>query len=266
MENKKKFKELSYNFQIAVDHYSYIILANSVTHDCTDHHQLQPHVEQTEKNLGGLPEGTKFSADNGYHTGANLRYLEEKGLDGYIPNRKQAGEMKGKKKNKKYSKDKFQYDALKDQFTCPQGEILTQKGEYEYKGNLMYAYYGENCSACPYQLECAGKGRKKVITSNVYEGELQRMAAKMQTPEGKEEYKKRNKTVEWPFGNIKYNLKFTEFLVRGFGKAGTVQDLVSSAHNLKIIWKKISQNITSICKIISSTGKNQGFNTPARSI
>jgi len=33
------------------------------------------------------------------------------------------------------------------------------------------------------------------------------MAAKMQSDAGKEEYKKRKATVEWPFGNIKHNMR-----------------------------------------------------------
>jgi len=36
---------------------------------------LQPQIELTEENLGGLPEGTKVSMDNGYFSGANLWYL-----------------------------------------------------------------------------------------------------------------------------------------------------------------------------------------------
>ena len=83
--------------QITVDLDSGIILANDVTQDCTDHHQLQPQVEKADANLGELPEDTKWSSDNGYFNGSNLRYMEERGLDGYIPDRKQAGEMKGNK-------------------------------------------------------------------------------------------------------------------------------------------------------------------------
>jgi len=204
-----------------VDHDSGIILASSVTQDPTDHYQLKPQIELVEKNVGELPEGTKISSDNGYFSGENLKYLERKGLDGYIPNQKQAGEIKtGKKKNKKYIKDKFTYNTEEDNFTCPHDEILTLKGEYEYNGKVVYSYYGANCSTCPFQLECVGKGRKKVITSNEYEPERQRMAAKMQTTEGKEEYKKRKETVEWPSGNIKYNLNFKEFLTVEYQKQG----------------------------------------------
>ena len=122
MKNKKKRIELSYNYnsQITVDHDSGIILANDVTQECTDYNQLQPQIELTGENLGGLPEGTKVCMDNGYFSGANLRYLEQKGRDGYIPDSKQAQEQKGKKaKEGPYSKDKFKYDEEEDQFTCP---------------------------------------------------------------------------------------------------------------------------------------------------
>ena len=216
MENKKKRTELSYNSQITVDHDSGIILANDVTQDCTDHYQVQPQVEMTEENLGGLPEGTKVSMDNGYFSGPNLRFLERKGLDGYIPDSKQAQEQKGKRvEDSPYSKDKFTYDEEKDQFICPHGEILPRKGEYEYNGKPLYTYYGANCTECPFRAECSGEGRRRVITSDDYEAERRRMAAKMRSEEGKEEYKKRKETVEWPFGNIKHNLKFREFLTRG---------------------------------------------------
>jgi hypothetical protein len=90
MENKKKRKELSYNSQITVDHESEIILANDVIPDTTVHNQLQPQVEMTEENLGSLPEGTKAIMDNGYFNGLNLRYLEEKEVDGFIPDSKQS--------------------------------------------------------------------------------------------------------------------------------------------------------------------------------
>ena len=38
------------------------------------------------------------------------------------------------------------------------------------------------------------------VTSDDYETERRRMAAKMRAKEGKEEYKMHKETVEWPFG------------------------------------------------------------------
>jgi len=253
MKNKKERIELSYNPQITTDHDSGIIVANDVTQDCTDHHQLQPQVELTVENVGKLPEDTKLGFDNGYFSGANLRYLEEKSLDGYIPDGKQAGEMKGNKpKMSPFSKDSFDYDEDKDLFLCPNGEILSRKGEYEYNGKPVYAYYGANCAECPFRSECAGEGRMRVITSDSYESERRRMAAKMRSETGKAEYKKRSETVEWIFGNIKQNMKFREFLTRGLESVRTEYNLVCSAHNLKIIWGKVSRDAAVIGKISGS--------------
>ena len=250
MENKKKRLELSYNSQITADHDSGIILANDVTQDCTDHNQLEPQIELTEDNLGGLPEGTRTSADNGYFNGPNLRYMEKKKLDGYIPNSKQAQKMKGKKaKDGPYSKDKFDYDEEKDQFICPNGEILTRKGKYEYKGKLQYTYYSANCADCPFRSECAGEGKRRVITSDDYEAERRRMADKMHSEEGKEEYKKRKETVEWPFGNIKHNMKFRKFLTRGIENVQIEHNLVCTAPNLKVMWGNLCRSAAALCKI-----------------
>jgi len=252
--------ELSYNGQITVDHDSGIILANDVTQECTDRHQLQPQVEMTEKNLGSLPEGTKVSSDNGYFSGENLRYLEQKGLDGYFPDSKQAQEQKGKKVEDPYSKDKFAYEGEKDQFLCPHGELLSRKGEYEYKGKRVFVYYGANCRDCPFRRDCAGENQHRVITSDEYEAERRRMAAKMRTAEGKEEYGKRKEAAEWPFGNIKHNLKFRGFLTRGMGNVRIAHNLVWTAHNLKVLWGRLGRNVPDLGKLrgVSESVKNIG--------
>lgn len=251
MNNKKKITELSYNPQITVDNGSGIIVACDVTQDCTDHEQLEPQIESAEENLGGLPEDIKISADNGYFSGSNLQYLEKKGLEGYIPNSKQAQQMKGKKvKESPYSKDKFEYDEKTDCFICPQGQVLPRKGMYEdNNGKLRYAYYGTGCHKCTHRGECAGKNRVRVITSYGYEAERKRMDAKMQSKVGIEEYRKRGETVEWPFGNIKQNLRFRESMTRGIENVKNEHNLVCIAHNLVVMWGILKRNVDILSKI-----------------
>jgi len=139
--------------------------------------------------------------------------------------------MKGKKKDKPYSKDKFHYDPFKDEFTCPTGELLTRKGEYTLKksGKKIYAYYGANCQKCPVQLECAKHEKhKRPITCNKYEPELQKMARKMET-KTRERWntQKKKQAAEYPFENIKYNMKYTEFLTREISKNKVEQNLLN---------------------------------------
>ncbi len=239
MKNKKNRMEFSYNMQIAVDHDSGIILASSITQDPTDHHQLIPQIEQITETLGPLSEDTKFSADNGYYTRKNLEYLEENGLDGYIPNRKQVYETKKSlKKAKPFSKHNFIYDYADDLYICPNNKKLSYKKTYKYNDVQMRQYYCSDCLKCHYQLKCAGKDRVRVITD--YGNDLtKKMALKMETREGKQEFAKRKQTVEWPFGNIKENLKFTEFYTRGIQQIKTEKNLLSISHNIKRIHNQI---------------------------
>jgi len=249
MKNKKQRIELCYNTQITVDHGSGIILANDVVQDCTDHGQLKPQIEQVEMRVGDLPPGTEVSADNGYYSGENLRFLEERGLDGYIPDSWQAQEEKGKRGPGAFSKSSFSYDENKDEFTCPHGEELTRRGEYVRDGKAFYAYWGAPCGTCPDQSECAGKGKHRVITSDGYEAERRRMRAKMDTPEGEEIYGRRKEWAEWPFGNLKHNLGFTEFYLRGNEKVKIEQNILSAAHNLKVIWRNLEGDLERIEEI-----------------
>ena len=65
------------------------------------------------------------------------------------------------------------------------------------------------------------------------------MAAKLQTEEGKEIYRQRKKIVEPVFGQMKFNLGFGRFHLRGLDKASGEWTLVCLVHNIKKIYAKI---------------------------
>lgn len=60
----------------------------------------------------------------------------------------------------------------------------------------------------------------------------ERMAAKLQTPAGKETYSKRKETVEPVFGQIKEARGLRRFLLRGLGCVPAEWDLICTTHNL----------------------------------
>lgn len=246
MINKKNKIEFSYNSQISVDHKSGIIITNSVTQDPTDHHQLIPQIEKIIETIGPLPTNTCISADNGYFTETNLQYLDENEIDGYIPNKKQANQNKKRfKKNKPFSKYNFIYDPENDLYICPNGQKLRYKNTYTYKNVSKRNYYGNKCQKCPDREKCAGTDRIRIITEN-NNVHAKKMALKMETPEAKKEFRKRKETVEWPFGNIKQNLKFTEYYTRGIEQTETENNLIYISHNIKRIFNEIKKKINQI--------------------
>ncbi len=70
-----------------------------------------------------------------------------------------------------------------------------------------------------------------------YFRERLRMRDKMKEPESKDVYRLRKCTVEPVIGNIKQNLGFREFLLRGLQGTRIEMNLVSIAHNLGKIWR-----------------------------
>lgn len=60
----------------------------------------------------------------------------------------------------------------------------------------------------------------------------ERMAAKLQTPTGKEAYSKRKETVEPVFGQIKEARGLRRFLLRGLGCVHAEWNLMCTTHNL----------------------------------
>jgi transposase len=82
MPSKDGFVQ-AYNGQVAVDHYRQIIVACDVTDDCTDPRHLQPLVDQVRQHTGRLPAA--YSADSGYWSEENVAFLEDRGVDAYIP-------------------------------------------------------------------------------------------------------------------------------------------------------------------------------------
>ena len=78
-------------------------------------------------------------------------------------------------------------------------------------------------------------GKKKDVPF-YFRGRL-RMRDKMEKPESKEVYRLRKCTVGPVIGNIKQNLGFREFLLKGLERVKIEMNLMSIAHNVQKIWK-----------------------------
>ena len=227
MKNKKGFFELDYNPQFTVDSKNQIIIANDVCQDRVDTHQLQPQIKNVRENVE-LKRDTKIAADCNYNNGENLKFLEDNFLDGYIPNISQTQELDNRKKK---IEDNYEYDWDND-------EIIINDIRFKYYSTWIHI--GKNKQRV-YKSE-DGKIMKKVPE---FFRERLRMKKKLETRKGKLTYGLRKTIVEPVIGNIKYNLGFNEFLIKGLDGAKLELNLVSIAHNLKKIWiarGRISRN------------------------
>lgn len=80
--------EQCYNCQAAVDSQAQVIVAAQVTQQANDKKQVKPLVEQMKTNLEGQ-KPLAMSADTGYYSEDNVKYLEGEQIEPYVATKRQ---------------------------------------------------------------------------------------------------------------------------------------------------------------------------------
>jgi transposase len=218
-----------YNVQIAVDEKHKLIVAEAVTQDGNDSHQLSPMLEKSQE----IMQSDKLTglADSGYYDGDQLKRCEENQMIVYVavPDSQQVMEKRGY-----FTLDEFTYDADRDCYTCPQGQSLTPYGKPFQKNNkwrMRYASKVKDCRVCPSRGKCfSPKSARRQIQRWEHEEVIERHKARMkQAPEA---MRKRGAMVEHPFGVLKQRAGMHHFLMRGLEKCQGEFSLMVSSYNM----------------------------------
>jgi len=228
-----------YNCQAAVSEGGIIVAAESVT-DANDRNQLKPMIEQTESNTQEAVKET--AADSGYGSYSNYEYLDQKGIDGYVPDdhfqQYKSGEYQ--KEENRYHYSNFTYDALSDSYVCPEGKRLTywktRTNKTESRQWNHKVYKGTECGTCAKRTLCT-KSRVRELLIDIREPLLKRMREKLVSEEGRLKYFMRHYIIEPIFGHLKFNVGYRNFLLRGIEKVSAEFKLMCIGWNLKKMLK-----------------------------
>lgn len=229
----------SYNCQVAVTDEGIIVAAEAET-EPNDQNQLEPMIEQTETNTN--EEVKEVAADSGYGSYSNYEYLEQRGIDGYVPDfyfqQYKTGEYKKEENHYHYSN--FQYNESTNSYVCPEGKRLaywkTRKNKSGSRQWNHKVYKGTECGECEKRSLCT-KSKTRELLIDIREPLLQKMREKLLSEEGKSKYFKRQYTIEPVFGHLKYNLGYRNFLLRGIEKVKAEFKLMCIGWNLKKMLK-----------------------------
>jgi transposase len=232
--------QTAYNAQAAVDSAHQVIVAADVTDEAADAQQLLPMIDQAQQNAS--EKISQCSADSGYSSGENLKAVEKRQIDAYIPDREFQAQQRGKAVDD-FHKDNFTYDDDRDCYVCVEGHDLPFSHLQKRKNKEpLRIYRGRNCTACPFFGHCTTNKNGRSISRHPYEKELLEMRQKLDSESGKAIYGQRKHVVEPPFGQIKSIMGFTSFMLRGLEKVKGEFKLVSAAHNLRKIWLYLKAN------------------------
>lgn len=228
-----------YNCQAVVTESGIIVAGEAVT-EANDRNQLKPVIEQTELNT--QEKVKEVAADCGYGSYANYEYLEQREIDGYVPdsNFQQYKSGEYKKEENRYHYTNFTYDAASDSYVCPEGKRLTywktRTNKTESRQWNHKIYKGRECGACQKRSLCT-KAKVRELVIDIREPLLHKMREKLTSDEGRRKYFMRQYIIEPVFGHLKFNVGYRNFLLRGLEKVRAEFKLMCIGWNLKKMLK-----------------------------
>lgn len=225
-----------------------------------EHIHTIPMIEAIETTYGSHTD--VLLADGAFATGPNLAKAEERGTELLSPVRQEVsqadnpayredltqpvaeadiGRLPINSSTKRFDRTAFVYDAETDTYHCPAGKELTREGTVEkiLIGGVEAEkknYRCHECSGCPLAGFCRTKedaktGRK--VGHDEFREVRERQAERMQKPEVKKRYSKRQHFGETQFAFIKTNLGFRRFLLRGLPGVSQEWRWACLTHNVK---------------------------------
>jgi transposase len=224
----------AYNAQISTN--NQFVVNYSLHPNPTDTKTLIPHLEQHKKLYNHLPEVQV--TDAGYGSEENYQYLHKQGIEAYIKPTDFDRKQKRNYQPNPFATEQLQYNAAKDQYSCPAGNPMKRIGSRRKKESGLLKtytlYQATGCRNCPLKEACHKQKGNRIISVNHKGGKLKQQAhERLKTEKGIYYRKKRPADVEPVFGNIKHNKNFKRFLLKGIDKTEIEWGLLCIAHNLK---------------------------------
>ncbi|TQO36147.1 transposase [Arenibacter algicola] len=227
-----------YNLQAATN--NQFIANYTLAQTTADTTTLIDHTEDFIKGYGKPPRA--LTADAGYGSEENYTYLHENDIDAFVKynyfHKEQLDEKRGKQK-RPFAADNLFYNNETDTYYCPMGQPMENIGSYLKKTATGYEqkinrYQAKNCAGCQLRSLCHRSKGNRIVERNHKLARLKAKAKqKLLDPEGIAHRKQRCWDVEAVFGNIKQNMNFKRFMLRGLDKVETEIGLIAMAHNLK---------------------------------
>jgi len=110
---------LGYTVDLAVSD-DHLIVGQRATQAVSDSASLVPLVEQVEQTCGARPE--QVSADSGFFSVANLIELEQRGIEGYVPDAHLTGELRQRRGPLKMAGDSPEHCRMRARLRSPAGQ------------------------------------------------------------------------------------------------------------------------------------------------
>ncbi len=169
----------------------------------------------------------QVTGDTTYGTVENIVALEEEGIKAYVPL------PDFDKRTELFGKGEFRYDADRDVYLCPQGELLRLHHNVYSERVSKYQADAATCNACPIKAKCTESCRGRQVSRSFDEEYLDRVRGYHQTGVYKKAMRKRQVWVEPLFGEGKQWHGLGRFRLRRLRRVNIEATLIATGQNLK---------------------------------
>lgn len=175
---------------------------------------------------------SQATGDMMYGTVEIIKALEDAHIRAYIPIAER-GQRPGY-----YGSAQFTYDAVHDQFSCPQGQILRPVYRLEGSQEVQYRADAATCNACPVKSACTESNRGRHVHRPFLADYLDRVKAYESTSAYQQALNKRKVWVEPLFGEGKQWHGMRRFRLRRLWRVNCEALVIATGQNLKRLLQK----------------------------
>lgn len=225
-----------YNIQISTN--TQFIVNYTSAQTTADTTTFIDHLTEHQESFDQTPD--ILTADAGYGSEENYQALEDREIEGFVKyNYFHKEQREAKKEKNPFLADNLYYSPEQDCYYCPMGQPLEHIGHYQRQTKTgftqtIHRYQAQNCQGCPLRGMCYKAKGNRIIERNYNLLRHKKKAKDMLlSKEGIAKRKQRCWDVEAVFGNIKQNMNFKRFMLRGLDKINVEMGLIALAHNLK---------------------------------
>jgi len=197
-----------------------------------------------------FPQGRKFkkgsgeSAPNGVCRIENYAFLEREGMGNFFKYNTFHQEQHPPRKPERverlrFKSGSFSYDQKKDEFLCPVQKRLVYMETKPYRSKNGYLserrfYESSDCTTCPLKPKCTkAKSNRRIQVSFELRPYRQQARDTLLSEQGGTLRQLRSTQLKTVFGDIKHNMGFRRFMLRGLKKVAIEWGVLCMAHNLR---------------------------------
>jgi transposase len=219
---------VGYNVQTAVDGEHHLIVAHEVINRGLDRDQLSGMAQQAREAIG--TEELTAVADRGYFKSEQILECAESGITPMVPKTLTSGSLA----DGRFDKQDFIYIPDANEYRCP----AKQRAIYRYTsieaGLTTDTYWSSACPRCAIRGQCT-TGEYRRIKRWKHADVLDAMQERLDRQP--DIMRVRRRTVEHPFGTIKFWMGATHFLTKTLARVRTEMSLHVLAYNLKRVMR-----------------------------